>query len=324
MRRPARILLALVLAAAAVPAGGCRLMRLERKLAPGDADFYDKVRYIITREERKIFLELPDSGKAGFIDEFWKRRDPDPQTEENEFRDEYFRRIDEATRLFHGEGRPGWLTDRGRILVLFGSPTDRISEPGGSMSGNICREIWYYGGFPVLFTDEACTGHFRLVTYDLTGLPQTNMEYLHALSGAQAAAQKTVLENDKKMFDFDARLEISAREPGRISARVVLRVPYERIWFSSRGADLFTTLEAALELRDPGKRIVWTSSGTFEVRLPEAELAGLRGKTRDLSLPIEIADSDVIARLGGEGATLTVTLVNATGKENLKKLLAFK
>ena len=69
----------------------CRLYNLERKLNPADADFLNKVRYIITSEERRTFLELPDSEKAQFIEDFWKRRDPDPTTEENEFKMEYFK-----------------------------------------------------------------------------------------------------------------------------------------------------------------------------------------------------------------------------------------
>jgi GWxTD domain-containing protein len=324
MRRPVLVLLVLAAALAVLPAGGCRLLRLEAKLSPADADFFDKVRYIITREERKIFLELPDAEKAGYIEEFWKRRDPDPTTEENEYRDEYYRRIEQANKLFHGEGRAGWLTDRGRILVLFGPPTDRITDPGGAGSGNNCQEIWYYGGFPVVFVDEVCTGHYRLVTYDLTGIAQLNLEYMHTLVSAQADAQKTFADPDKKMFDFDARLEIVARGPGRISARAVLRVPYERLWLTSQGTDLATTLQVTLELRNAGKALVWTSSGTSAVRIPESELTGKRNKTHDITLPIEIVDPDVIGRIGGEGATLTVTLVNTTGKESLKKLLVFQ
>lgn len=106
----------------------CRLYKLEKKLDPVNAEFLSKVRYIITGKERKIFLELPDSEKERFREEFWKRRDPDLSTEENEFKMEYFNRKEKANEAFVSEGKPGWLTDRGRIYILFGPPMERITE----------------------------------------------------------------------------------------------------------------------------------------------------------------------------------------------------
>jgi GWxTD domain-containing protein len=120
----------------------CRLYNLERKLDPVNAEFLSKVRYIITAKERKIFLELPDSEKEQFIQEFWTRRDLDPDTEENEFKMEYFNRLEKASELFLGEGKQGWLTDRGRIYVLFGPPTDRITYPMGGDPYSRCRVCW--------------------------------------------------------------------------------------------------------------------------------------------------------------------------------------
>ena len=77
----------------------CRLYKLEQKLDPANAEFLSQVRYIINAEERKIFLELPDADKDKFKEEFWSRRDPDPNTEENEFKDEYLSRIERANEL---------------------------------------------------------------------------------------------------------------------------------------------------------------------------------------------------------------------------------
>ena len=75
---------------------GCRLYQQEKKLSPEYKEFLSKVRYIVTKEERKMFLELPDSDKKDFQEEFWTRRDPDSYTEENEFKEEYFRRVKET------------------------------------------------------------------------------------------------------------------------------------------------------------------------------------------------------------------------------------
>src|SRR6201991_4534488 len=79
-------------------------------------DWLDKdVAYIITDEERKAFKKLAtDDERERFIEEFWRRRDPDPDTDENEFKEEYYERIAYANEHFTS-GIPGWKTDRGRI-----------------------------------------------------------------------------------------------------------------------------------------------------------------------------------------------------------------
>ena len=69
--------------------GSCRYYNLEQKLDPVNKDWLNRVRYIITTEESHIFLDLPDEEKEAFKEEFWKRRDPDPNTEENEFQPLY-------------------------------------------------------------------------------------------------------------------------------------------------------------------------------------------------------------------------------------------
>jgi len=61
------------------------------------------------------------------VEEFWKKRDPTPETETNEFKNEYFVRIGEANRFFTEAAEPGWLQDRGRVDILLGPPTNRIT-----------------------------------------------------------------------------------------------------------------------------------------------------------------------------------------------------
>ena len=89
-------------------------------------DWLDKdVTYIITDEERKAFKKLAtDDEREHFIEEFWRRRDPDPDTDENEFKEEYYERIAYANENF-ASGIPGWKTDRGRIWIMYGKPDGR-------------------------------------------------------------------------------------------------------------------------------------------------------------------------------------------------------
>ena len=304
-------------------AAGCRLYNLERKLDPVNEDFISKVRYIIAREERRTFLLLPDAEKPRFIEEFWLRRDPDPDTPENEFKIEYFNRLERAGQLFIGEGLPGWLTDRGRIYILFGPPMDRITQPVGGDAYSRCQEVWYYGNFPVVFLDQTCTGSYKLVTYELSGLRDINMMYMQELSKAQADAQKTSLAG-KKLIEFEARLAITAREPGRIKGSLILEIPYERIWYRSEGKKLWTKLEAALELRDSKKAVAWRHKQDFEVALDEAELERKTGKPFAMEIPISIRDAEAIGRLDQGPALLQIILTNTTGAEVLIKTLEFK
>lgn len=83
------------------------------------------VRYLLTRREEKEFKVLKeDPSRSEFIRMFWRRRDPIPETAENEARITFWRRVVEANRLFQDSSSPGWKSDRGKIYILIGPPTD--------------------------------------------------------------------------------------------------------------------------------------------------------------------------------------------------------
>ncbi len=91
----------------------------------------EDVRWIITPEELTAFKALSnDEERDAFIEQFWQRRDPTPDTEENEFKEEHYRRIAYANEHFSA-GRAGWRTDRGRIYIVFGPPDEIESHPSG-------------------------------------------------------------------------------------------------------------------------------------------------------------------------------------------------
>ncbi len=295
----------------------CRLYKLARKLSPEYADFYSKVRYIITKQEEKIFLELPDSEKDQFIEEFWARRDPDPDTEENEFKMEYFDRIEKANELFVSEGKPGWLTDRGRIYILFGPPMDRITDYMGG-DQNICQEVWYYGNFPVVFRDPTCTGNYQLITYDLTPLRDLNLMYMHELSMAQARAQKT-FTRERAFFDFSWKLTEKSIGQDKIEGKVEITIPYAGIWFKEEAGLLKTTIEAHLELRDSGGELFWEHTESFEVALPEAELKSKMKASFKAEIPFALVEN--LEKLRPGKNRFYLRLKNLTGGEELRKVM---
>jgi GWxTD domain-containing protein len=113
------------------------------------------VAYIISDEERKSFKTLSnDEERDAFIENFWLRRNPNPDSPENEFREEHYRRIAYANDRF-AAGKPGWKTDRGHIYIAFGEPDSKDSHPsggayqrpmdeGGGETSTFPFEIWHY------------------------------------------------------------------------------------------------------------------------------------------------------------------------------------
>jgi GWxTD domain-containing protein len=146
----------------------------------------EEVPYIITPDERKAFLKLTtDSEREQFIEAFWERRNPNPGSAYNEYKEEYYRRIAYANEHY-SSGIPGWKTDRGRIYIMYG-PADEIdSHPsggtytagpnelpyGGPSSNQMTTypfETWRYRYIPGIgenvvleFVDPTMTGEYHL------------------------------------------------------------------------------------------------------------------------------------------------------------------
>jgi GWxTD domain-containing protein len=114
------------------------------------------VAWIISDEETKAFKTLSnDEERDAFIEQFWLRRNPNPDSPENEFREEHYRRIAYANEHF-AAGKPGWKTDRGHIYISFGKPDSIESHPSG---GSYQRPMEEGGGETSTFPFE--TWHYR-------------------------------------------------------------------------------------------------------------------------------------------------------------------
>ena len=140
----------------------------------------EEVPYIITNEERGAFKKLStDDEREQFIEQFWERRNPNPGSPENEFKEEYYRRIAYANERY-ASGFPGWKTDRGRIYIMYGPADETESHPsggsyirpieeGGGETSTYPFETWRYryidgiGSNIILeFVDPTMTGEYRL------------------------------------------------------------------------------------------------------------------------------------------------------------------
>ncbi len=139
------------------------------KLDPESETFYQTARLIMTKEENKIFVRLPDpQSRKEFVADFWAKRDPDPETPDNEFKLEFEARVDYANRRFR-EGGPGYNTDRGRIYIFMGPP-DKFEEffthGDPNVRGSIIWWIYYDYHLGIEFADERGIGKYQIREYD--------------------------------------------------------------------------------------------------------------------------------------------------------------
>lgn len=127
--------------------------------------------YLIADQERAAFQRLTtDEERDEFIKQFWLRRDPTPGTEENEFKEEHYRRISYANERFGTKsGRSGWQTDRGHMYIVYGPPDEIESHPSSGAQIRYPFEVWKYryvegigGNLSVTFVDRLRTGEYAL------------------------------------------------------------------------------------------------------------------------------------------------------------------
>lgn len=175
--------------------------------------FFEKTRLIMTSEEQEIYKHLPDEdAKREFIQEFWDKRDPTPETEENENRQAFQQRIEYANQWFNeGAGKDrGWDTERGRILLQLGFPDRRefgdytSTDPiTGRLRGTkrYPMERWYYYEYSLalVFVDLNGFGKLRLIR-----VPPT---LLTALDMAKFTLDLRDKQKMKRAFKFEADFE---------------------------------------------------------------------------------------------------------------------
>lgn len=254
---------------------------IKPSLDPQSQKFLDIIRYIITPQEERIFREMPPGDRAGFVADFWKRRDPDPETEVNEFRDRYYARLATADKAFR-TGIPGWMTDRGRVFILLGPPTDVITKSMGEHTTELRKgarelssdlieegarterptEIWIYNQHPdyfsgplrLVFVDYDSTGDYKLTT-DVEVKPFSMMTYLESdpdMVKYQWIGQVESAESRKKILPFlDYRKSLGELEKSKEDYTVTgtLDIPFGAISYRKENDSYAYDLELSLEVR---------------------------------------------------------------------------
>lgn len=262
-------------------------------LDPESKAFYEQARLIMTGEEQKIFNHLPDpEARKEFIRDFWDKRDPDPDTEANEFRDEFYRRIDYANKHFK-EGRPGWKTDRGRIYIYMGPPDkfeEFFSHGDEEVRGSIIWWVYYNYELGIEFADESGTGEYRIRRYE-----GNFFEAMEIVKLGQAAPGNEVFR--KRYVDFKLAYDPPSRS-------LVVTLPANTLSFKDEDGRLKATLAFEFFLYQAEGEWKNKFKGEQTLALTEEELIGRKVLT--FAFPVELAAGayycDVVIR-GEAGAS---------------------
>ena len=226
-------------------AAGCG-SRVKIKQDPFYETFYEKTSLIMTKGEIEVYKNLPDkASKEEFIQEFWKIRDPDSTTEENEAKTEFEERVEYANKWFadwepnvgkdiREQGRPerGWNTDRGRIYIVLGPP-DMVVFDGmdfrfdqsreRAKARQVTREGWYYDRFR-LWIDfwKTESGTWRM-SADYAELDNAlNIAKINWISSSYQ-------EDLKRVFKFKAKFK---------DGRIIIEIPVSRISYEEEEGKL--------------------------------------------------------------------------------------
>ncbi|MCF7923303.1 MAG: GWxTD domain-containing protein [Candidatus Marinimicrobia bacterium] len=131
-------------------------------------DIFKVVSIIMDKNEKRLYNKSDDVGKRNILTSFWDRNDPDPDTAVNEFKQEFYQRVQMANRDFGSETEDGWSTDRGRVLIKYGRPNN--IERQQSSLGQRPWVSWHYyeieGGVQFIFVDRTGYGSYQLVHSD--------------------------------------------------------------------------------------------------------------------------------------------------------------
>jgi GWxTD domain-containing protein len=274
-----------------------------RSLPDSDRQFLSEVRYIITGSEKRIFRSLGPEERKQFIEEFWKKRDPSPATDENEYRDEYYARIDTANRLFR-EGSSGWLTDRGRVYILLGEPERRNTYPSGYTFYDLPMEVWYYRDFTLLFIDYTSTGIYKL--------EPASVRQLGVITSTQMRMKPGIETDNRVLFDFAARTENVAAD----EVKLIIDIPFERLKMVERSqapGTIATELKIGVRVAGADEKTVLEKEETYPVSI-QADALDKLARSLTIEMPLRLEPGKYSAM---------VTLVNAADKSQVSKKIKF-
>jgi GWxTD domain-containing protein len=278
------------------------------------------VPYIITDAERDVFVSLPTEADRGkFIESFWKKRDPNPQTPENEFKIDYYSRIALANKFFGYSGIQGWRTDRGKIYILLGPPSEIQREMNPTQTAYSVfhgpKEVWNYWGLAnpklpynmeFVFVDKLGSGNYVLEnSLRLTDMGSTpfdidsshyffdDMEYMtEAMRNPFDNLDKlrgiitTQVTYDRIPIQFD--LFFLKGDGQRTYVPLLLEVPYSALTHKEIATELHFSVTAMVDASNSLGQIIFERSKDFDfIHLP-SEASTLENKTFQMQTSLSL------------------------------------
>jgi GWxTD domain-containing protein len=292
--------------------------------------FLDIIRYIITSQEERIFREMPSEDRGEFITDFWARRDPDPLTPENEFRSVYYTRLAVADKAFR-VGIPGWMTDKGRIYILLGPPTDVIKKSAGDpssefrknnreLSSNLLEdgtlterptEIWVYNQYPdyfsgplrLVFVDYESNGDYKLTT-DVEVKRFSMISYLQSDPNMLKYQWLGEIEDSESLpaflpfLDYSKSLgKIQKNKEGAYTVECAFDIPYRAIRYQEKNDGWDYSLELGIEVKSVEEKSSYRQNREIRKHISDDDLkkniSERNALKESFSVPLSIGKNEI-------------------------------
>jgi GWxTD domain-containing protein len=196
-------------------------------------DFFTQAKLIMSKTEVEIYMHLADDkARDEFIADFWKKRDPSPGSEENEFKEEFYKRVESANRWFYEKGSAanGWNSERGRILLILGFPDQRDQMPMLNNPSIKAAEIWIYFNYALRleFLDYEGVGELRLYNWPL--------ELIDAIKQVKELGG---VGGKKNYFRFKVNTDTSG---------LLIEIPVKYVMVEERGDNIHTAFTGTVDV----------------------------------------------------------------------------
>ena len=298
----------------------------------------NEVQWIITDEEQAAFKLLTnDEEREKFIEIFWSRRDPTPDTLENEYRDEYYQRVMYANERF-SSGKLGSLTDRGRIYIVYGPPDEIESHPsggtyeypgnqGGGRTETFPFELWRYRyiadigqDIVIEFVDPCMCGD-----YHMTMDPNEKDAQAHSPSG-QPRLQNYPKDNGKEFDDVHRWAELNRAPKFKDLREIVSHIidyhtmPFEVVANYVKATSNITLVPVTLEIKN--EDMTYTSEsgvarGAVNIYGQVSTIGGRIAQTFEDTVQIDVPQS-LLPNMLGKASVYGKSLPLAPGRYKLE------
>jgi len=233
-------------------------VNMKLPLDPESRDFFETARLVMTSAEQEIFRNMPDdASRREFIADFWEKRDPDPDTAENEFKDEFERRVDYCNKHFN-EGRRGINTDRGRVYLYLGAP-EKTETYSSATAGFTIYWIYYTYDLGIEFIEARSGGEYTIGQIMGNLLDAFEIAKLNGFGKPRGGGPQ-------KLVSFDARYDGDRKE-------ITVEIPVKKLNFKEESGVLKLEFDFTIYIykNAGGQKDKFEERRTFEGRAAEVE-----------------------------------------------------